>query len=71
MNIGNQAAFPNDPCGQYGPSPGMTYRQWLIGMTLQGSIASDTGQALSVEKLARWSIEAADAVIAKLEAEVA
>ncbi|MBJ3793824.1 hypothetical protein ACJYFV_08885 [Enterobacter asburiae] len=48
---------------------GMTYRQWLIGMALQGLLAGDIEDKLSAETCARAAVKYADAVINKLAAD--
>ncbi len=53
---------------------GMTYRQWLIGQALMGQCANPqpyacSNRAESADKLAKWSIDCADAIIARLDAE--
>lgn len=65
----------------HGGAPGMTYREWLIGMALQGILANpDTnargikGSALEIletvsEGAAAVAIAAADAVIKQLQEE--
>lgn len=61
MKIGEQSAFP-DVRGAYG----MTYRQWLFGIALQG-LASKNYH--SWEQLAEDARLAADAGLAELEKE--
>jgi hypothetical protein len=82
MSIGNQPAFPAEELpGMYGPqahqSQGMSYRQWLVGMALQGLLTTpswvwdstsrsvydeETGQTLG-----ECAAIAADDAIAELE----
>lgn len=69
MTIGNQPAFPAEADGGYGPAPGMTYRQWLIGMALQGIIAADHENALTEKACANGAILCADAVLSRLDSE--
>ena len=45
----------------------MDYRQWLIGMAMQGLLASDTEGELTVEKCASASIRYADALLNAME----
>lgn len=68
MSIGNRTAFPSDTTDPSCDS-GMTYRQWLIGMALQGVLASDTDNAWTDETISRLSIDCADAVIERLDTE--
>lgn len=81
-NIGERPAFPNDPNIQAGVSlnSGMSYRQWLIGMALQGQLSNiETLTALAksssvrgikfTEAIAASTIENADAVLAELAKE--
>lgn len=84
MSIGDQRAFPI-PIGGYltdvghkcnAAQFGMTYRQWLVGMALQGLLAneftiklvvSESSEDSSGNRFARMAITAADAVIVELE----
>jgi hypothetical protein len=62
------AAFPYVSICQDGTpfvNAGMTYRQWLIGMCLQGLLANHANSILSVED----AFDAADGAIARLERE--
>ncbi|HCI5685051.1 TPA: hypothetical protein ACMENN_004419 [Klebsiella variicola subsp. variicola] len=45
---------------------GMTYRQWLVGMALQGLLAGDIEDKLSAEACANAAFRYADAVINKM-----
>ena len=69
MSIADQpafsAAFANDAGSMI--QTGMTYRQWLIGMALQGILHGVQEPIFS--GCAEYGIEAADAVIARLDAE--
>lgn len=47
----------------------MDYRQWLIGMAMQGLLASDPSGDLSTEKCASASIRYADGVLKALDEE--
>lgn len=67
MNIGDEPVFPF-PSGSLHivEHDGMTYRQWLVGMALQGLLAhgrhpNDAG---------RYAVESADGAIAELEKKV-
>jgi hypothetical protein len=67
MTIGNDTAFPSDPRNSdWHPTPGMTYRQWLIGQALHGTIILHNGSA---GYAARDAIEAADAILKRLATE--
>lgn len=74
MNIGNQSAFPipsdflpQGVCDVRGWT-GMTYRQWLVGMAMQGFLANERYfRDVSKAGLAHWAIEMADFVCAELE----
>lgn len=66
MNLGDQPAFPLpalEAVGAYEAAPGMTYRQWLIGMIACGNASSDDmGNG-------EWVIAKADEIITALEKE--
>lgn len=62
--IGNQKAFPSYDGGDV-YFDGMTYRQWLVGMALQGLLAGVPDKRPS--DIARWAREHADAVLSELE----
>jgi len=72
-NLSSQPAFP--VCSSTEEHPGMTYRQWLAGMAMQG-LLSKQGSAgrqtadeieQSPDKCAEWSVQYADALIKELE----
>lgn len=80
----NGPVFPHHGNGMFGEpvtyAPGMTYRQWLVGMIAQGMSGSDNyagrfGDGSSIhsktyrENFASDFIAQADAVIAALNAE--
>ena len=44
---------------------GMTLRDWFAGQALAGNCAADIQNLHSPGKLARWSYETADAMLAK------
>ena len=44
---------------------GMTYRQWLVGMAMQGYLAHGDGNKSADETIAKLSCRIADAVIAE------
>ena len=60
MSNKTQQAFPQDPHAQV---PGMTYRQWLVGMAMQGLLAGREWNG--EETLASIAVEIADAVQAE------
>lgn len=60
--LGRQPAFPTNT------EQGMTYRQWLIGLALQGLLA-DPELNLPPEDFARKAIDVADALLARLAEE--
>ena len=65
--VGEQPAFPVWSIKLQNWMPGMTYRQWLIGMSLQGQRA-DMAAAHS-RTVAQSALADADAIIAKLDNE--
>jgi len=69
-SIGDQPAFPTLHIGR---CAGMTLRQWLIGKALTGNLAWSPGDGClgyeSGMEAAGVAIEAADAVITRLDAE--
>ena len=72
------AAFPGDRYieGDFGfmsldernCHPGMTLRDWFAGQALAGLSANPTAYKFSVETLAKWAYEQADAMIKTREA---
>lgn len=44
-------------------APGMTYRQWLVGMAMQGLTANPAFSHTDAPTIAAWAYEQADAVI--------
>jgi hypothetical protein len=61
-------AFPSNESAEHIAVQGMTYRQWLIGMALQGTLFSlgvDTANA------ATYAVQSADAVLEILDEELA
>lgn len=65
----NDPAFPCGfhPEGNSADQRGMSYRQWLIGQALAGACATITADAgWPAEKMARFCIARADAVIAEM-----
>jgi hypothetical protein len=49
--------------------PGMTYRQWLAGMALQGELANPRNKLDEAGQFAQWALDVADALIAAEEQE--
>ncbi|MGK6325725.1 hypothetical protein ACMGEE_01305 [Erwinia sp. DT-104] len=47
----------------------MNYRQWLIGMAMQGLLASDAEGSMTAENCASDSIRYADALLNAMESE--
>lgn len=87
MSIADQPAFPcqavatggtdrnGDPVYSNG-EPGMTYRQWLVGMALQGYVSNPVVMETCLNsdksipgRLAALALEAADAAIRAQEKE--
>lgn len=76
-DIGREPAFPVHPNGPI--FRGMTYRQWLVGMALQGLLSNTTLAAIRAHEsvngrdvssvVAQIAIAEADAVLAQLEKE--
>ena len=56
------AAFPTTE-GCKGFNDGMTRRQWLAGLAMQGLLASDIEPFESGEQIAAWAWEHADAIL--------
>ena len=77
MSVGDMEAFPQsmvqtqsgmESSANYGYG-GMTYRQWLIGMALSAAFAGQDNDPWSAKAIGDHSIEIADAIIARLDAE--
>ena len=66
MSLGNQPAFPHEftPGDKQWSGPGMTYRQWLIGMIATWCHTSDR-----VVDGANWVVSQADAILECIENE--
>jgi len=60
-------AFPHTHTSSLGVSwqTGMSYRQWLAGMAMQGMLSNPDVSLSTVELLARESLTFADAMIAE------
>lgn len=65
--IGEQPAFPLDY--YLGANLGMTYRQWLVGMAMQGMLAQTAWRAVGDDQFAAWVVKQADAVLDELAKE--
>jgi len=67
MSLADRPAFPPPRSygGGYPEQTGMTYRQWLVGMSLQGCIVNSNGDRMfTVEEAAVEAVKYADAAIA-------
>ena len=51
------------------PVADMSYREWLIGMALQGILASDSEGKLSAKKCATATLRYVDAILEEIESE--
>ena len=60
-------AFPN-PCAPTGDC--LTKREYFAAKAMQGAIASSDAESFSMVKIARYSVEQADALIAALNEEL-
>ena len=49
--------------------PGMTYRQWLAGMALAGTMAAEWAVEQTVEQTAVTCVRVTDALLAELDKE--
>jgi hypothetical protein len=61
-------AFPHTTVNNMGGfvlQPGMTYRQWLAGMAMQGLVSNPDVSLSNLPILARQSLDIADAMIAE------
>jgi hypothetical protein len=69
MNNANEAAFPlAAPAGYESVDGGMTKREWLAGMALQGLLASESnGSRYDTDaEVAKAALRATDALLAAL-----
>lgn len=64
--LGDLPAHPAPDIVDY-YTTGMTYRQWLVGMALQGLLASDHKRETHYDAIASDAVKHADAVLAELE----
>ena len=62
---GENTAFPAGGEG-YEPTPGMTYRQWLVGQAISGLTANTDFDPGKVTPIAQRAIDVADAIIFKM-----
>jgi len=66
-------AYINNDSTEYEYVPGLTKREYLAAMAMQGLLSADTSAGFLdpvagiKENAARWSVEFADALIAELE----
>lgn len=63
-DLANSPAFAASDMESF--QPGMTYREWLVGMAIQGLLSQG---AANHDWTAEHAINYADAVIARLEAD--
>lgn len=62
--LGNRPAFPNSTLGRVNGS-GLTKREWLAGMAMQGLLAADSDPGGSKD-VARWARQYAEALLSEL-----
>lgn len=62
MYLGKLPVYPNDHCD------GLTFRQWMIGMAIQGFCACDSVDAN--DRAVDLAFDIADKVIARMEDEL-
>lgn len=67
MRIGDRPAFPTTDGDELRVENGMTYRQWLVGMAMQGMLANPNNIDLNDNGIAKEAIACADATLTKLE----
>jgi hypothetical protein len=66
-NIGNDSAFPLVVSQASSEAyMGLTKREWLAGMALEGMLAGSRGLSISKEQFASQAAALADALIAEL-----
>lgn len=67
QQIGDRRAFPlNYPVGA---NFGMTYRQWLVGMAMQGDLCANSAGEWTAKECAERAIASADAILDELAKE--
>lgn len=64
--LADQQAFPIPGSEINNPEPGMTYRQWLAGLAMQGILAARPNPK-EWSEYAEACVDMADALIAELE----
>jgi len=72
MKLGSEPAFPQtiDDMGTIrSMTQGMTRRQWLVGMALQGLVACSNAEG-TLSQFARYAHEYADAILEHEQKEV-
>lgn len=70
MENKDRAAFPfviNNANGQNQFDTGLTKREYFAGLAMQAYISQDDNDECSVEAIAEWSVDNADALIEALE----
>lgn len=65
--IGYQPVFPEIDGANGGYVPGMTYRQWLVGMALQGLLANSNPHEWRHDLTSSTAIDFVDALLVQLE----
>jgi hypothetical protein len=67
----NEAAFPSSPyLGRYDPEWGLTKRELIAAMAMQGLLATP-GEYEHAKTIAQWAVDQADALIERLAADPA
>ena len=65
----NEAAFPSSPyLGRYDPEWGLTKRELIAAMAMQGLLA-DPNVRLKPDTMSKWAVDQADALIERLNAD--
>jgi hypothetical protein len=66
----NEAAFPSSPyLGRYDPEWGLTKRELIAAMAMQGLLANpNLVNGITASLIADWAVDHADALIARLAA---
>jgi|LakMenEpi03Aug12_release.lakeMendotaPanAssembly.Ray.scaffolds.fasta_scaffold113588_8 hypothetical protein len=65
---GNDSAYPSSP-DQYNPEFGLTKRELIAAMAMEGLMSSRNLQGVAFETVAQISTRAADALIERLSAD--
>ncbi len=64
----NEQAFPSGQIHSGGPYHiGLTKREYIAVMAMQGHISADQANTRSAEAIAQWSVACADALLRQLE----